>query len=375
MNLNNLVEQLKNQAAQKFDVVVPSKNLDWRNNQLVINTDIFNPTIDAILAKNNIVREAHKSNNTFDLTDTFRHQIAEKLGIPYAYFDRMWVEAPDLLEENIRWWLMCADKNYLVRSFLTSNGGLARAFLSDGFKIIDHIDVLMTALNGIQQSGAKVNIEECTLSEKSMRIKVVDPTHHDNEELKRQLTVMENAGANIDGKGYASGFIIGNSETGEGRFYISPLVYTFACRNFHIFRSMEMSRVHLGSKQVEGVIEWSQETMNKEMALIQSQVKDAVHTFLAPEFLGRMVGTMLKAQMTPIKQPTTDVPSILKNYNLSEKTSEDILNHFIQGGNITVMGLSEAVTRYANTACDDVDIRNDLEELGEKILETVEVLK
>ena len=41
--------------------------------------------------------------------DTARRQLAEKLGIPFKYFERMRDEQPYLLDNNVNTWLQCSD--------------------------------------------------------------------------------------------------------------------------------------------------------------------------------------------------------------------------------------------------------------------------
>ncbi|MFC0860756.1 hypothetical protein ACFHYQ_00445 [Sphaerimonospora cavernae] len=58
---------------------------------------------------------------------------------------------------------LAADRRFLVRALRgTGDGaGVARAFLSDRYKIIDNLDVLMAALDGVRLAGADVRIDGC----------------------------------------------------------------------------------------------------------------------------------------------------------------------------------------------------------------------
>jgi hypothetical protein len=48
-----------------------------------------------------------------------------------------------------------------------------RAFLSDGYKIIDNLDVLLAVLDGVRQAGAPVQVDGCDLTERRMYVRVV----------------------------------------------------------------------------------------------------------------------------------------------------------------------------------------------------------
>lgn len=71
--------------------------------------------------------------------------IAEKLGIPAAYLRRMRGSRPGLFDANVNGWLAGDDRSFFVRCLRGDDGqtGIARAWLSDGYKPIDHLDTLM----------------------------------------------------------------------------------------------------------------------------------------------------------------------------------------------------------------------------------------
>ncbi|MEH1017927.1 hypothetical protein V6U90_33335 [Micromonospora sp. CPCC 206060] len=76
--------------------------------------------------------------------------IGDKLGIPTAYLRKTRAQALHLYDTNVNGWLdLQQGKRHLVRCLSDDNGGgILRAFLSDGYKIIDHLDVLMSVLSG-----------------------------------------------------------------------------------------------------------------------------------------------------------------------------------------------------------------------------------
>ncbi len=88
------------------------------------------------------------------LTESCHSQVSDKLGIPGRYYERLRNEALDMLDYNVSEWLNRKPSNYFLRTFASKDGdyGIARAFLSDRFKVIDHLDILLTALEAIRQS-------------------------------------------------------------------------------------------------------------------------------------------------------------------------------------------------------------------------------
>ena len=92
-------------------------------------------------------------------TDVCDQGIADKLGIPAAYLRRMREHKPDLYDANVNGWLDGDDRRFLLRCLRPGTGGgagAARAFLSDGYKIIDNLDVLLAALDGVRSAGVPV---------------------------------------------------------------------------------------------------------------------------------------------------------------------------------------------------------------------------
>ena len=87
-------------------------------------------------------------------------QIADKLGIPQKYYDRMQQDNPQLLAANINSWFNREPKKQLVRTI----GGEARAFLSDSFRPLDNYDVATHLLPRLIELGLEVVSSQITES-------------------------------------------------------------------------------------------------------------------------------------------------------------------------------------------------------------------
>src|SRR5262249_55235751 len=81
-----------------------------------------------------------------------------------------------------------------------------------------------------------------------------------------------------------AGVEITNSETGLGAFQIRPRIVVAVCRN-GLTRDVQLRRAHIGAQLEEGTIDWSQETQRRALELVASQVRDAVATYLSPEYV------------------------------------------------------------------------------------------
>ena len=107
-------------------------------------------------------------------TAVFDEGVADKLGIPVAYLRRM--READLLsldDHNLNGWLARDDRTFLVRCLLGDGGdGVARAFFSDRFQVIDHLDTLCAVLDGMRACGCPVRADDCDLTERRLYVRV-----------------------------------------------------------------------------------------------------------------------------------------------------------------------------------------------------------
>lgn len=348
--LASLVTTLELQKDSKRDLVVPSHSLGMTTaGGLYVNTDgmqeYFNP---------NRLCES---------------QIAEKLGIPSAYYQKMKSSVPTMLSQNVNGWLEhTPKKQYLVRAFANpEQTGIARAFLSDRYNIIDNYDVLFAALDAIQKTGVKVEITKAEVTENRMYLHVTCPEIElaADEFLREYLK--ENDAA---GNGIISGFVISNSEVGAGTFEIRPRAVICKCNNGLVVKDDRFRKYHLGAQMGAGEIVWSERTKRKNYELIISQTQDAVKTFLSKDYLGRMVEKIAEAHKIELKHPIDAVQNVCTHLRITEDHKANILNYFLKDGVHKAGGIFQAVTREAQNM--DADTQHDIEmnitELMPKIL-------
>ena len=102
------------------------------------------------------------------VSDVAHRQIADRLGIPFKYYDRMRLEYPTLLDQNINGWLI---KNPEKRMLRTLDGKL-RAFLSDRYRRLDNLELVDHVLPVIAQMKG-CSIESCDITETHLYMKAV----------------------------------------------------------------------------------------------------------------------------------------------------------------------------------------------------------
>src|SRR5690606_35080046 len=106
----------------------------------------------------------------YGVTPLARRQLAEKLKIPFNYFERMREEHPALLDRNVNTWLQSEDSKRMIRTL----DGNVRAVLSNRYRRIDNYDVVESILPVLERLP-NAKFESVELTETKMYLKVVTP--------------------------------------------------------------------------------------------------------------------------------------------------------------------------------------------------------
>ncbi len=287
------------------------------------------------------------SNETFTPTGLFHRQIGDALGIPAKYYDKMKAECPLLLAENVGEWLNRGEKRYMVRTL----DGSARAFLSDRYRRIDNYDIAKATLPVIGEM-AEAKVESCEVTENRMYLKVVNPRL---EAEVRKGDIVQ------------AGIMISNSEVGLGSVTVMPLVYRLVCLNGMVVNDYGQRKYHIGREIEESWELFSDATLEAEDNAFMLKLADIVRTAVDEAKFGMVVGKLREATKVKI---TAHVPQVVeltaKQYGFSKTEETDILQHLITGGDLSLYGLSSAVTR-ASQDVPDYDRATTLEGIGWQI--------
>ena len=333
--LVSLVNKLELQKDAKLDIVAPASRI------------VMTPGGGLVV-----------DNNTFNPNRLFESQIAEKLGIPSNYYQKMKELRPELLADNVNGWLEYNPrKQYLVRGFqFPEQTGVARAFLSDRYHIIDNYDVLFAALDAIKKTGVNVEITKAEVTENRMYLHVTCPEIEVAADEFLREYLKENDAA---GNGIISGFVISNSEVGAGTFEIRPRAVICKCNNGLVVKDDRFRRYHLGAQMDAGEIAWSERTKQKNYELIISQTQDAVETFLSKDYLGKMIEKIAVSHQIELKHPIDAVQNVCTHLRITEEHKANILQHFLKDGIHNAGGIFHAVTRESQNM--DADTQFDVE--------------
>ena len=287
----------------------------------------------------------------FGINSIAHGQIASKLGIPKAYYDRMQAEAPELLADNANHWFENSDAKRMVRTLHQD----ARALLSDRFRPLDNANVL----DAIAPMIADLEIKSCEVTDSRMYITGVSPR------LRGDVKV---------GDAVQGGITISNSEVGMGTLSFAFFMYRLVCLNGMVTEA-PFKQIHLGKSNSKGLDlssarEWFSEGAKVlEDATFYKQMSDVVGHMLSEDYFGQMLEKMKGAtERVLVGKVEPSIKEITKTAGLSQNESGDLLRHLAEGGDLSAWGVSNAITRLAHDA-DSFDRNMELQREGGKIIE------
>lgn len=369
-DLSDLLGLLRDQHARKVDVVAPAAAIRAVEGVLTVRGT------EPILTEDGVTQ----GDGAYVPTAVCDEGLASKLNVPVAYLKRLRTERPDLYDVNVNGWLHGRrpkvsaggetlreavpgdSRSFLVRAFRGDDGGtgIARAFLSDRYSVVDNLDVLMASLDGIRDAGVQVNIDGGDLTDRRMVVRVTCPEVSAlAPDLLRGYRSPFTGQTGEDNPTVWSGFVISNSEVGGGAFTITPRLVVQVCNNGMTITKDALSKVHLGGRLDAGVVRWADDTQQAAVSLVKKQTRDAVQTFLSPEYLRETI-ERLEAKADEKVASHDEVKVLAKTAKFTDAEVDGILSYFTQGGQMTRGGVMNAVTAYAQTV-EDGDQAFDLE--------------
>ena len=156
-----------------------------------------------------------------------------------------------------------------------------------------------------------------------------------------------------------------------GSMAIQPLVYRLVCTNGMVVNDAATRRYHIGrgNQAGEDYTLYSNETLAANDRALMLKVQDTVRAAVDQVRFEKVVGMMRNAMDAKIT--TTDIPQMIElaatDYGFTKKESGGILDHLIRDGELSLYGLSNAVTRAAQDV-DSYDRSTEMESIGYTIL-------
>ncbi len=338
ISIEQMVNQIQQQKNAKADYVVDTPCLEME----AVGGGVVMHLLDDKRA------DAVEPMNISQLT---HRQIGTHLGIPASYYDRCRETYPELLVENVNTLM----RREPARRMLRTLNGDARAFLSDRYRRLDNIDILEATLPVIgEMPGAQ--FESCEITESRMYVKILNPR------VEAEV---------VPGDIVQAGIIISNSEVGQGSVMIQPLVYRLVCKNGMVVKEAATRKIHKGgaAKADDNYLIYEDDTLQAIDTAFLKQIRDTVRSAVDTIRFGKVVDIMREARGIPME--TNDVPGFVKlasrDFKLSDEESDGVLNHLIAGKDLSLYGLSNAVTRFSQDV-ESYDRASELKGIGYDVL-------
>lgn len=336
-SLVNLAQELERQLTTKRDLVLPSSLLQCRTGE---GGDL------------KLIIDAKQGDGEYGVTELARRQLADKLKIPFTYFERMRTEQPALLDRNVNTWLQSDDDRRMIRTL----DGQVRAVLSDRYRRLDNFDLAENVLPILQRlEGAR--FESVELTDTKMYLKVVTPR------VEYEIA---------PGDVVQAGIVISNSEVGCGTMSVQPLVFRLVCRNGLIAPDRALRKTHVGRtlhQDDDPVSVFRDDTLAADDKAFFLKVRDVVEAAVSEATFRQVAQKMQKARDIRLTgDPVKAVEVLANRYTLNESERAGVLRHLIVEGDLSAYGLVNAVTHFSQ-GVEDYDRATEFEAMGGKLID------
>lgn len=376
--LASLAQELERQANAKRDVLVSAIDL-------------------CIHTNGSSALQLISRDESYPLNEIANAQLAEYLAVPKAFYDRLRTSSltlrvplgcgsqPGSRGEPASWPARVEQDEPLfdlvVNRLLREKGeerrlvrtldGRARAVLSDSYNPdLDNFDLFRMAARVLQEAGlGPQNVLSCEVTERKLYLKVVSP--------KIQATIhpsnlhREHGGHFFlkEPQVIQAGVLISNSEVGQGAVKIEQTVFKLACTNLWVIETAYRTR-HLGrmlEADDEGQVYRSDTRMAEARARLL-KVRDHVADALNEAHFHALVERIQETTEVPLgKSVEKTVEASAKRFSLSQTEKDSVLRNLIGGADLSLWGLSNAITATAGEAS-DYDRATELEVIGGRCL-------
>lgn len=332
ISIQDLAIEVQRQHEQRLDLKAGTRQMVMRDgNTLVI---------------------GNNADHIFSINDVAHRQISQHYHIPAEFYDRLKGQTPKLLDTLVNGLGQHEESRRLVRTL----DGRVRAFLSDRYRVIDNHEVLEGVLPALMDLGNEWEINSCEVTERKLYLKITFPT------LQREVKIDDVV---------QFGLVVSNSEVGMGSVHVAPFCLRLACTNGMTINQLAKRRNHIGRKTqdpTEDIVNYTDETLEADDRAFMLKIRDSIRGLLQESVIAAQVEKFQLAAGQEVETPPMQAVEVLaKKTKLSIPEERSVMNHLVRGGDLSVWGYANAITRTAQDA-GSYDRASELEELGGQVV-------
>jgi len=331
MTVNELAAEIKRQQAMKKDFLARS----WDGFQM--DPDGTHLEIEGL--------------SSCRLRDYAHGDLGQFTEIPKPYYDRMRRDQPTLLAANVNNWLEAKQSEQrLIRTL----AGETRAILSNKFRPLDNCDLIEAALPALYEHP-NIKIQKCELTERKLYMTAVLP--------KLEFEVRR-------GDIVQFGLSISNSEIGQGALEVALYALRLVCLNGMTMPDSKSRKNHIGGRLGDDLAAeyFADDTRRLADKAFFLKLRDTTRHMLTEGAVEQSVEQMRRyAGMKLDARPDKAVKDVTKRFGLSEVEGQGVLAFLLQGGDMTMWGMANALTA-AGRENEDADRADELERIGGKLV-------
>ena len=250
----------------------------------------------------------------FNVNENTHQQISSRLNIPYSYYQKLQIDSPALLDNNVNTFFKRNPEKRLIRVL----DGTVRAFLSDSYHFIDNLDLVNIIIPTIKEM--KSNIISADITPNRLYVKII------NKKIQTEI---------CNGDTIQAGFVVSNSEVGLGSFKIEPLILCANNNNAFIYNQAVQSIRHRGQKLDSISTNINQISADK----ISNMIRNAIDQ----EAFSNIIKQLQSTTNVSIHNATQTI-NWLNQIPITQREKSDILQQFFIDADFTLYGLLNAVS-------------------------------
>ena len=317
--LKALAAELKRQQDNKHDFIVNTHNLQMQTNSK---------------GESKLTFTLNNKPINFGVNNNTHQQIAARLNIPIRYYQKMQLESPQLLDQTVNDSFKKLAENRMFRTL----DGIARAFLSDRYRCIDNLEIC-AAIYPFIESTKFLSVESAEVTDSHLYLKVI------NKRIKSEVS---------KGNIIHAGFVISNSEVGEGCLKVEPLIFNTVSKNAMICKDSLHKTNHIGRQfKNPNSSAWQipPDDPSHNEAILEKMRNDICVAIKDSEYFERIIDLLRQSKQIALqKNIIKAVESLANDFALSPNERGDILRQLLINEDHSRYGLINAISAASKIA-------------------------